>query len=831
MKNTMLNSVLLLLWRDWKSGELNLLLTSLLLAVATIGSISLFTNRIQNSIEEEATQFLAADAQIKGSTPIPEAWQQQAAADGLTLANAQVFRAMAFANDKMQLSSVKAVDDGYPLKGKLRLADQPFTAGQPAARAPKPGHAWVVSRLMGALGVQVGDQIEIGEAEFVVSAVLIKEPDSSSAFFGVAPRIIIHSQDVAKTGAVSTGSRVSYTLMLKGDESDIAAFQNQITPQLGSHFRWVGIQDDNRGVGEALSRASSFLLVAGSLSILLLGIAIAMSARRYAARKANQVALLKTFGKTPNQILRMYMLNIFMLGCTGFVLGSALAWLLHMVILSLLGDLIPHGLQPPGVRAYWAGGFAGLVALLAFAAPPILPLRYVSPWRVLQAKSQEQYENKWLSLGVGTIAIAFILYWFANSVTLTAILLGGIVLSVLVVGVASRGLLTLTNRLSAVTQKAWRFGLANLYRHRQFNALQIVIFSLLFMIIFIMFIVRTSLVDQWRDQLPEGAPNHFIFNVFQEEKAALENFFKQKGIDSQPFYPMARGRVIAVNGSASKDLLKDYRGSMNYERELNLTWSDKFGGDNEIVAGKPWAGEDAEGKYWASVEKEYAEGLGIEVGDDILVSVAGDEFTAQVKSIRSVKWDSMNPNFFLIFNQPFVSEGAVNWLTSFYLPPDKKTLLNDISFTFPTMTFIEVDQMIDQVQSIIAKVSLAVEFVFVLVIAAGALVLVSSIQSTLDERLKESAILRALGANSRLVGQSLWIEFGALGLVAGVISVFLGEVGLYLLQTQIFKLDYLPSYRLWWVSPLLAALLIGAIGYLSTRRVVKVPPLVILANK
>lgn len=817
-----------LLWRDWKSGELSLLLSSVLLAIATMTSIGLFTNRIENSIEEEATHFLAADAQVKGSIPFPETWKNKADMVGVDAALAVGFRAMAFASENMQLASVKAVDHQYPLKGALELSDEPYGAGESVRAAPKPGEAWLVSRLFSVLNISIGDEIEIGNVTLRATKVLIKEPDSAQAFFGVSPRIIINIEDVEKTGALRQGSIIDYTWMLKGDEDSVQKLKQTIQSEFGHHFRWVGVKDGNRGIADALSRAENFLLLAGSLSIVLLGIAIAMSARRYANAKSSQVALLKTFGRRPKDILFIYGFNLIVLGVVGFIGGSVVGWLLHKIILFLLGSILPANLEPASLSTYFVGGVSGFITLLAFAGPPFLSLYKISPKQVLSGQTENITFSKALSLSLGFLAIYGLVFWYSESLRLSLILLLGGGLAVLGVFLIAHTFLNISKGLAKIKSKSWRLGVLSLQRHKQLNVMQIVVFSTLIMLLFVLIAVRTNLISEWKSQLPEYAPNHFLFNVFLDEKTDVEAFLKKNQLNYSDFYPMARGRVIEVDDVPLATAVEKYRGSMNYKRELNLTWSEKFGADNKIVAGTPWHSQELDDQVYASVEEEYARGAGIEIGDKITVSVAGSEFLAEVKSIRSVQWDSMNPNFFIIFNRPVVDANGINWLTSFHLLASQKTILNDLSRQFPTVTFIEVDQMISQVQNIISKVSLAVEFILVLVLIAGVLVLISSVQNTLGIRVRESAILRALGAQRSLVSNALLVEFSVMGCLAGTLAIVGAETCLYFLHTNVFNLVFHLSPQYWLLGPLIGALLIGGIGFLSTRKVSQVPPLAVL---
>ncbi len=818
-----------LLWRDWKSGELNILLFSLLLAIATVTCISLFTSRIHNSLYEEASHFLAADAKITGSITPPGHWKTHAQTLGLKSADILRFQAMVFSESGMTLAQVKAVSALYPLKGTLSISDKPFGKDKKISRGPKPGEVWIAPRIFNALSINSGNKITIGDASFIVTASLNKEPDSGQSIFGVSPRVMMNIADIEKTQAVQIGSDIDYDWLLGGAPSSISAMRKWLDPQIGEHHRWIDVKGGNISIDSALTRAERFLLLTGCLSVILSGLAIALAARRYAKRHQNQVALLKTLGCTPNNITQLYAQNILLIGLTGIFIGALLGWCLHWGIIGALGDLIPTALAQPSWSAYITGAVTGFISLWAFAAPPIFDLRNTPPASVL--RPTESNPRKLLTnAAIGIIAILGLMFFYSRDTGLTLIVTAGAAVCVLGVGIISSLLIQATRPLGRYFSTSWKLGLASLKRHKQFNTLQIVIFSLLFMLLFILLTVRTSLLSQWQNQLPENAPNHFAFNIFPDEMPQIKTFFAENDLHSNPFYPMTRGRTISVNGIDVKNIEKPPKNRVNYKRELNLTWSDIYGEDNSITSGSWWEALNTGDTLQVSAESSYAEGLGLTIGDTITFSVAGQTVDARVSSIRSVKWDSMNPNFYMIFDRPLLGGASANWVTSFYLPTENKLLLNSLSRAHPTISIIEIDQTIAQVQSIVSKVSLAIEFILALVLSSGLLVLITSIQATLDIRIQEGAIYRTLGAAKSLIRSTLLIEFITLGILAGVLAVAGTELCIFFLQTRVFDLAYSSQGWLWLWGPLLSGVLIGLTGWLSARKVVNTPPLTLLRS-
>lgn len=825
-KRSISSLALKLLWRDWRSGELNVLVVALLVAVTTVTGIGLFSDRIQRSILDEAGALLAADAQITGTRPIPEEWKNAAIEQSIQTADIIRYQAMSFGNEgALQLASVKAVSENYPLKGELEVADEAFVAGTKVTEGPAPGEVWINSRLFASLKVSVGDTIGVGDADFIVSKVLVKEPDSAGGDLGFSPKVMMNMADIDQTGAVQLGSRVNYSLLLSGD---VESFYDYWKPQQGDHHRWRGVEDANESVTETLQRADSFLLLAGALGVVLGGVALSLASRRFALRQLGHVATLKTMGLTPKLITRLYSGNLAVLGVVTMLLGIFLGWFLHWVFLNVAESLLPRTLAEPGFRPILVGAITGIVCLLAFALPPIFALRDTPPSKVLRADMAGGTLKQWQTTLLGAFAVFALVYFYSRSVFITGVLLLAGVTAVIGVTVLARLLIYVARQASKSMGPTARLGIASLHRHGKQNSFQIMIFAMALMLLFLLTLLRTSLLSEWQRQLPEGTPNHFAFNIFESERAGIEKIFEDNSITSTPFYPMMRGRLVQVGDEALQDRLERLQpNGDDFRRELNNTWSTQLADDNEVVGGE-WFDEADADTLLISIEQDFAESLNINIGDELTFSFGGQLVTAPVDNIRTVQWDSLSPNFYIIFSSPVLDGRGAAYLTSFYLTPDQKPLLVEILSQYSTISVIEVDVILAQIQSIIEQVTVAIEFILSLVLIAGVIVLIASVQATLDSRLQESAILRTLGAKSRMVQGALAIEFSALGALAGILAVLGAQIALYFLQTELLNIAFSPNLWLLLIGPLLGALLIGAVGLASTRRVVKVPPLMVL---
>ena len=822
-----------LLKRDWRSGAISILILSLAISVATVTSISLFSSRIHNSILDEAREFLAGDIKISGSLPIKSAWLESAKQLNLASSEEIVFNSMAFSDSDALLAQVKAVSESYPLKGNLEIegADNQITD---VTSGPRKNEIWVAPRLATILEIRVGDTLYVGDASFTVSAILINEPDASQNSFAVAPRIMMHTDDVPTTNVVQVGSRIRYSQVFAGNPAEIETFHTLIQDDLAPHYTWLDVKTQNQSVGAALKRSETFLLLAGSLSVVLGCAAIALAARRYANKQNHVVAVLKTLGTTPHQISVIYISLLIMLSIIGISIGLFAGFALHWGILIAVKDLFDQQIASASTGAYFAGLFTGLVALWSFAGPPLFFLRSVAPAAALNRNNTRKI-SAGLSAAIGYLAVILIVFFYSRSVMLTLYQVVGITSIVIGAWAVSLGLLHFINRLAKRAPANFRLGLTNLYRHRYSNGTQVAIFSIIFLLVAILVSSRTHLINQWQNQIPNGAANHFVFNIFPDEIEDIKHHLSEAEINFNPFYPMTRGRVTYINTDSVEDRAAEF-GENNdiYEREINLTSADYLGSDNEVIQGEMWttlSNFDPEKPLLISVEEGYAEGLNIQLHDEIIFSLAGEQVKAKVANIRTVKWDSMNPNFFIIFNQNLDEYFGANWLTSFYAPASKRSVINDLVKRYPTVSLIDLDQTINQIRNIIKRISQAVEFILLLVTSTGLLVLAIGILSTLDMRKKESAILRTLGAQKSLVRMTLTVEFAGLGFLAGVLAVVGTELALFLMQKNVFDLDYHPFYVLWFLIPATSTTLITLFGLFATREVISTPPLRVLRNQ
>lgn len=816
--------------RDWRSGELRTLVAALITAVTIVTGLSLFTDKMQQSLNARSNDFLAADRVIQGATPLDEFVLEEARRrglrDGLVLTFQSVVYATTDIDSAMQMATVKAVSDSYPLRGTLDVSDQPFATSYKSNDAPKVGEVWVDARLLPLMQLSVGDKLYVGEAALQITRVVVNEPDRGAGF-GVGLRVLMNEADIAATQIVQPGSRVSYRYLLAGQSNALIAYEKWLTQRLPATHKWRSLKDAQPQVSRSLQRAEQFLLLAGVLGVGLAGVAIALAARRYSERHYDYVAMMKALGASSSRILRIYAGNFLLLAVLAFVVGCALAWLFQEAIFYQLRDSVTvTSQQLVTARPFILGGTTALICLLSFALPPLIHLQKISPLRVLRKDVGDGTRSNAFSVLAGVLGTVFLMYWYSGNAVLTLAVLAGIsavfVIAALVAWLFLRG----TTQLGMQAGGRWRLALASLRRRGRQNTAQAVMFSLSIMLLLIIALVRTSLLEEWRLQLPEGTPNHFLLNIAADEAVQVETLLQGHGLQATAVVPMVVGRLLAVNDEPMAKRVKRLQLKRSFDNDWRMTWSQSLPQANEIIEGQWWSA-DSDSKE-LSLEQEMAERMQVGVGDTLKFAIGGQQLSVKVTSLRALDWQSMKPNFFTVFSPHALKEFPATYLSSFYLPSKDKVFLNEFLRAHPTITVIEMDAVMRQMRSIIDQVGAAIELVLALIVFSGVLVLLASVQASLDTRFQESAILRTLGAKRGLVLGSLAIEFAVLGALAGSLAALGAESTVYFLQENMMDMSFSLHPWVWLGGPIIGAMLIGFVGYISCRTVVTSSPVVVL---
>lgn len=817
-----------LLRRDWRAGELRLFVAALVVAVGAVTAVGFFNDRIERGLTQRSAEMLGADFAVSGSVPIAKEWLDAAGVQELRASTSIDFASVIVRGDRLQLAGIRAVDGNYPVRGEVRTAPALYQPDAPSG-TPALGTIWVESRLLHALGVAIGDRVDVGSAKFIVARVLTYEPGRAGNFFAFAPRAMIHVNDIERTGVIQPGSRITYTAGFAGAAAAVTAYRNWIGPQLTANQRLLEPREGNTAIGRAMERVERYIGLTSLLAVLLAGVAIAMAARRYSVRHYDMSALLRCLGITQSQIVALYLPQFLVLGVVASAIGCVVGFAAQAAIYWCVRDLFPIQLPAPGFAPVLYGLGTGLATLAGFAIVPVLRLKRVPPLRVLRRDLTPLPPSAWLVYGIAGATVLALAKSYTGSWTLTlGVLAGGIAAAAALAAIAW-GLLRMSQRWRRRRGLVWRFGLSHLSRRTPTSIGQMLAFGLTLMAMSLIALVRTDLLATWQAQLPPDTPNHFAFNVLPVDVPALERFFEKNAISAQALYPMVRGRLVTINGVAvTEAVTKEQSNNEALQRELNLTWSATVPPDNRIVHGTWWT--VAEANKRVSVEQKLAERLGIKLGDKLGFVVGGAEVGATVASIRSVQWDSFHPNFYMIFEPGALDEFPATYITSFRLADEQKKLLAMLVKKFPTVTVLELDQFLQQARTIVRQAALAVELVLLFVLAAGFVVLYAALAASLDERLHEGALLRSLGASRRQLRVGHLAEFVALGAFAGVLAAIGTEISAYLLYARAFGLEYSPKWQVWLLAPLCGAFLIGLAGYWGTRGVVARSPLTMLRD-
>ena len=804
-----------------------MLLLALTIAVASLTGVGFLVSRIGAAVELQATEVLAADVRLGSPQPISQASLAEAARRGILATRSTRLLSVVFHDDQSQLTNIHAVSAGYPLRGRVLIADEPFAKGEAASGIPPRGEVWPDSRLLAATGAQVGASLAIGAATFHVGHVLISLPDQGGTFAELAPSLLMNLQDVPATQLIQPGSRVSYSALFAAERSRIDEFKSWLLLNKKPAERLRDIRDASPQIKSATERAGRFLSLASLVSVLLCAIAVAMSARRYVHRRLDTVALMKTLGATSAFTLSVSLLQLLAIACGAAVAGAGVGFLAQAWLLRALKGLLNAELPPASLLPLGLGFVEAISLLLGFALPSLLQLARVPTMRVLRRDVGPPPTLVLLAFGPAVGVIAFLIYWVVRDVRLFLDFTAGLAAFVAVVAGAGWLLVHLAGRLRGTVGVAWRYGVANLSRRRAESVLQIVAFGTGIMVLLMLGIVRNHVQDSWRRSLPEDLPNFFFVNIPPDERTPFIEFLQARGAQTSRVLPMIRGRLTAINGRPVEGAQSAGDGENFAAREQNLTWTAELGADNAIVAGRWWTREDF-GKPLVSLATEFQESLHVRVGDGLTFDIGGESISATVASIRKVKWDSFQPNFFIVFAPGVIDNTAGTYMTSAYFRPASANALAQLARRFPSVSIFDIDDLLARVRSVVDKAVFAVQSVFVFTVFAGLTVLLAAVQSSRDERRFESAMLRTLGASRRVVLQGVLAEFMVLGLLSGLLASAGASLAGYFVATRVLALPYGFDASVWAVGLIGGAVLVVFSGWLATRSVVNQPPLATL---
>jgi putative ABC transport system permease protein len=812
-----------LLARDWRSGEIVVLVSALIVAVMSMSAVVFFTDRVRQAVSQEAGESLAADLRLESSEPLADIYREQAEALGLDVVDVTHFNSVVLAGDASALVDIRGVSSGFPLRGELMIADGLEGTPQSTDSIPGPGGVWAEPALLARLGIDVGDRIEIGRRSMRVDRTLEFRPDEGWRLMEVAPTILLNVDDIPSTGLLQPGSIAEYELLFAGTPEAVSRYRSDLEEGLPPGFELRDARNGRPEVRSALDRAEQFLVLAAMVSVLLGGVAVAIAARRFVARRLDSVALMKCIGARYRDILKLNLVQLLLLILVAGSIGSLFGYLAQFGLTGLLADFIEADLPAPGMTGVYLGPITAFVVAIGFALPPLLGLGRVPPMRVLR-QDLEPPPARFLTIyGVAALALGGLLYGMFGDAELVFYVMGGVGVTLGVLYLAGSLLVFLLQRVRGRVGIAWRYGIANVARRGRESSVQVSAFGLGLMVLLLLGILRTELMTEWQNLLPEETANQFLINIQPGEPEAIADLMVANGLERPPFTPLLRARLTEINELSLEDYPAPSRWARNeLNEEINLTWLDELADDNEVIAGEFWSSGDTEPQL--SIEQSLAERTGLGLGDRVQFTVGGEPLDVTITSIRSVQWDSFRPNFFMVLSPGLGDQYAHTYISSFRITPDQRAVMLDLARQFPAVSAIDIGAVIEQVRRAMERATTAVQYVFLFTLAAGLMVLLAAIQASKDERMFESAVLRTLGAKRSTVFKGLASEFVAIGLLAGLIAAVGAGSLAYVIASGVFELDYVPGLGVLLVGLGAGGIIVGASGTIAARSVINSPP-------
>ncbi|MEH6596009.1 MAG: FtsX-like permease family protein [Colwellia polaris] len=837
-----LSQSLRLLHHELRRGELTIIFLAIVLAVATVFSLTGFSGQIKHAIVSNSTNTIGADRVLRMSSEVDSAILEKSQSLAIKSARKIETESMAFAGDNMLLSELDAVSDTYPLRGELRVKTSLTQAESTVVNAPSPGSVWVEPSVLSRLNVEIGDIIEIGVAPLTIAGVVTDIPDRSYRAFIAGPTVILNIADMPKTELIQPGSRITYKYLFAGETDAIETFETWIKPQINETQRWYDAKAAQNRLSRILDTAEKFLSLASMLGIVLAAVAVAVASRRYGQRHQSTVSIFKALGASISHVRKLYCLHWTLLSCLSIATGLLLGYGLMLLGVNAIASYLSLADAPVTFKPFVTAIFTGLLCAIAFAIHPIMSLVKSSPLNVIRGFNQEQVARfGWHQLPP-LLALFLLLFIFSQDIVMSAaLLLGGVVVSFVLL-LFGRGLMSAGRSVGTKAGKSWHLALANLKRRASENSVQLVSFTIAIKLLLLITVMKSSILSEWEQQFPEDTPNHYLINITQNQIDPLKAFVEENNIANQGFYHVYRGRLSAINGMKTVDEDKEeipvtsgenaandkkpkakkaeqQESRQGMGRELGLTWRDEIPEENEIISGQWWQVDDENPQV--SVESNIAERLAIKLGDELTFTIGSDVFTVPVTSIREVNWQSRQLNFIMVFNQSVLDKFPTTSISAWSIMDKDRDLVYRFLANFPTITVMDFAAIMAQLNSIIEQVTVAIQLILILVVLAGSLVLVAQVQASMEERERELAILRTLGAKGSLLRNSVLFEFVALGAIAGLMASIGMEIAVYILQSQVFNMPGSFHFQYWLVGIGAGALFVGSIGMLSCWRLLK----------
>ncbi len=827
-----------LLLRQFRQNSMRLFCIAVAIACAVTFSITLLGDRLEQLFNSQAKEVIAADLVLQSTTDLSDEQKVIAASYSLSSAKTLTFQTMANASasedeetgeeEGFLLSSVKAVSNSYPLLGELQISNQLYGNPQAIQGVPKKGEVWVEDRVLNELGLELNQNINVGEASFKITKILVYEPDRGNSFYSFTPRIMMNWEDVAATQIVRPGSRVKYRYLFAGETAQLNKLQQEFESSLQLNQEFITIDAANQTLANTLNRAYRFLHITALIAVLLGAVAAALVSYQYANEMTYQYALLRCLGLQGKRMIAAVAVPFLVFSVIAVIIGLIIGGIAHIFILRSLGDLIPETLPMASIKPYLLSAFTALVVVASFAWPFLNKLLKTAP-KLLLNRIETQQKSMIFTIVTMLVGLSTIVYVGTQEVKISIYIIAILFLFVLLAYFITKLFISWFAKYSESKKVTTKLTARSLKANRRMVVVQVVAIATTFFSLALISTIRDDLVASWQSKVPDNAPNIFVINLFENEKQSFLDKVKEQGLTHSPLYPVVRGRLSAINGQPIREYAskETERQDESLGRDLALTWNIQLPKDNKIIQGD-WHSEHLiqerqEIEATVSVEEGLAENLEITLGDKLSFTVETQIVEAEVTSIRSVEWESFTPNFYMIF-YPGVLDGLpVSYMGSMHLDKQQRPMLRSFVKQFPSATFFDVDFLLNRIRGIAKKISYAVETVLYFALFASVLVFISIEMILRKNRSYSTAIFKAVGADTKLVQKVFRTQFLLIGLIAGIIAYLLNLVISFVLSNYLIEGQFVFNYKTAILCLLVAPLLVLVAGYLSIQRTKQIP--------
>lgn len=812
----------------WRAGALRVLVFALVLAVVAITAVGFFTQRVETALNQQGGLLLGGDIAILADHPIADSFEKSAMAQGISSVSTYEFASMVVFGDVNQLAEIKAVGQGFPLRGDLTIGQNAGVAGKIVKFVPNAGEVWLEPRLANMLNTKVGDVLEVGERKLTVSAILLREPSRGGDMFGFAPRLMMNALDLPSTKLIQYGSRVKYQLLLAASPQKINQFYAKTKSLLGRGEKIQDVRNARPEIKLALDKAQQFLGLSAMVSVILAMVAMLLSSMPYIKQSLDTFALMRCFGASKNTVLQVLAIQTLLIAFLSALLGVAIGFIAQLGLASLAGSLFLEALPPVSATPVFVGMSASIAMMFAVVLPHAWQMRNLTAMNILRRETLAQPLSVRAKFLPAALVMCVMVFWQAHDVKLALSTIFAMLLlcaaiagfSYVLVGFASRSFSLSPNRQMVNDIK---LGLLGLKRRFGLSTVQMIGFSMGLMVLMLLALIRGDLIRNWQASLPVDAPNRFVINIQPAQIKGVEEFFKQQHIQDATIFPMVRGRLVSKNSKALNTAQwTDDRAKRLAERDFNLSWAAQMQSDNKLISGRWWTPQEY-GKPYISIEQDLANTLGIQLGDHLLFDVAGSPLTLTVTSLRKVDWGTMRANFFAVTPPSVLDEYSANYISSFHLPLGADKSLNQLIRDYPNFTVIDIAALMQQVRGIMQKMSSTIQYVFVFSLIAGVAVLYAALVATREERLAEATLLRVFGATRRQVGIAYVAEFACIGLVAAFVAAVAANSLAYYISVSVLDIPFQFNVSLAISTMLISATAIPLAAWLGLRGFLNVP--------